>query len=391
MIFYLLSVIIFVGYALLIAALTIGWWRLKTYEFTGPYQKVKISIVVAVRNEAANIETLLGSLLRQDYPPHLLEIIISDDQSADQTMQIAAGIFSGQKREQSLKLVAAGPDDSCGKKAAINRGIVVSTGELIVITDADCQAGPEWISAIASYFAQYRPQMILGPVKMTDSGSFFGKLQSLEFISLISSAAGSCNAGFPLLANGANLAFTRFGYDACEGFAGNIQYPSGDDMFLMISIKKKFGTNAIRFLRSEKAIVNTPATRGLKPFLHQRIRWVSKSSGYTDPLLIAASLIVFMVNTWLLITVFWAFIFPEFLSLFLLYYLGKMIIDLPLMISYSRFQKSAALIWLFPFMELLNAGYTLVIGIVGNMGRYEWKERKVSTNSHKLSTNLHKY
>ncbi len=383
MIFYLVSVIIFVGYAILIAALTVGWWRLKTHENTGPYQKVKISIVVAVRNEATNIETLLTSFLRQDYPPSLFEIIITDDHSVDQTMQIANEIFAGQKPELSLKLVVSDPKDSSGKKAAIDRGIKVSTGELIVITDADCTVGPKWISTFAAYFAEHSPQMILGPVKMTDSGSFFGKLQSLEFTSLISSAAGSCKAGFPLLANGANLAFTRSAYDACGGFAGNLHYPSGDDMFLMMSIKKKFGAKAIRFLRSENAIVYTPAIQGFKSFLNQRIRWVSKSRGYTDPMLIMASLIVFLANAWLVISAFLALMFPAFLSLFVMFYIGKLIIDLPLMIGYSRFQKSAALIWLFPFIELLNAGYTLIIGIVGNIGNYEWKGRKVSTNVHK--------
>jgi hypothetical protein len=48
------------------------------------------------------------------------------------------------------------------------------------------------------------------------------------------------------------------------------------------------------------------------------------------------------------------------------------------MLSYSRFQKSKTLIWLFPIMELLNAVYTLLIGIAGNVGKYEWKGRRVS-------------
>ena len=225
--------------------------------------------------------------------------------------------------------------------------------------------------------------MILGPVRMTDDGSFFGKLQSLEFSSLISSAAGSCNAGFPLLANGANMAFTRHAYESCGGFLDNAHYPSGDDMFLMMSIKKKFGAKAIRFLRSEEAIVNTPATQGVKPFFQQRMRWVSKSRGYTDPILISTSIIVFLLNALLVVSAFSTFFFPEYLTLFLILYVLKLIVDLPLMVSFNRFQRSVKLLWLFPMMELLNAVYTLVIGIAGNIGKYEWKGRSVSTNVHK--------
>jgi hypothetical protein len=55
-----------------------------------------------------------------------------------------------------------------------------------------------------------------------------------------------------------------------------------------------------------------------------------------------------------------------------------MVVDFQLMISFSRFQKSRLLMALFPLMELLNAFYTLLIGIAGNIGKYEWKGRQIS-------------
>jgi len=378
MIFLLISVIVFVGYALLIIAITMGWLRLKSFKKNDSLPTIKVSIIVAARNEAGNIEMLLNSLLAQDYPLHLLEIIIVDDHSTDFTPRLVEEFILQKKKSQNLKLFSLEEEDASGKKTAIDHGIQASKGELIVITDADCTSGDMWISALASYFAEHHPQMILGPVSMTDGGSFFGKLQSLEFISLISAAAGSCSVGFPILANGANIAFTRQAYDSCGGFTGNMQFPSGDDMFLMTSIKKKFGAKAIRFLRSEAAIVYTPATLGFKAFIQQRLRWVSKSRGYTDPTLIISSILVFLTNGWMVLTGLAAIVNPGFFKLFLGLYVIKMIIDLPLMLSYSRFQKSRPLIALFPLMELLNAVYTLLIGIAGNIGKYEWKGRQVS-------------
>ena len=389
MIFNLISFALFITYAALISAITIGWWRLKEFNKNQPSAKVKISIIIAVRNEARNIRALLNSLLQQDYPSDMYEIIIVDDQSSDETIRLVEEIIALQKGILSLKLVTLGMNDNYGKKAAVKSGIRISSGELIIITDADCIAGRKWISTIASFFIAYKPQMILGPVRTTDKGSFFGKLQTLEFTSLISSAAGSCNGGFPLLANGANMAFTRQAYETCGGFTGNMQYPSGDDMFLMMSIKKRFGASAIRFLRSKETIVSTPALQGLMPFIQQRMRWVSKGRGYTDHLLIATSLLVFLVNVWLVVTAFMALRSKGFLNLFLLFYIGKLIIDFPLMFSYSRFQRSMSFLWLLPIMELLNAVYTFIIGIAGNLGIYEWKGRKASTSSHELLTNLH--
>lgn len=378
MIVQAISIVLFVGYALLITAISIGWWRLKVFKITDSLPGINVSIIVAVRNESSNIQQLLNSLLAQNYPSHLLEIIIVDDHSIDSTSQLIEDFIVQNKVSKRLKLIALGKNDSSGKKAAIDRGIHASKGELIVITDADCTAGCLWISTMVSYYTEHHPQMILGPVRMTDGVSFFGKLQSLEFMSLISSAAGSCNAGFPILANGANIAFTRQAYESCGGFSENLQFPSGDDMFLMMSIKKKFGAKAIRFLRSEDAIVNTPATAGFKSFIQQRLRWVSKSRGYTDPMLIASSILVFLTNTWLVFTALLAIFFPEYLKIFLIFSFFKLLVDLPLMISFSHFQKSKNLLWLFPVMELLNAVYTLLIGIAGNIGKYEWKGRQVS-------------
>jgi len=390
MIFNLISILLIIAYAILIGAISAGWLKLKAFTEIKPSPGVKISVIVAVRNEACNIEALLKSLFRQYYPQDLYEIIIVDDDSDDETARLVKEFISRHTGTKNLKLITLNKNDGSGKKAAIDKGINASTGELIVITDADCTAGSKWISSLASFFEKYKPHMILGPVCMTDGANIFGKLQSLEFMSLISSAAGSCIAGFPLMANGANMAITRKAYDSCGGFTGNTKYHSGDDMFLMMSIKKKFGAKAILFLRSEEAIVNTPATPGLKSFYQQRLRWVSKSRGYTDPLLIATSIIVFLMNAWLVVLAFPAFFFPDFLKLFLILYFLKLLIDFPVILSFSRFQRSMSLLWLLPLMELLNAVYTLIIGIAGNIGKYDWKGRKVSTILKKSSTNMHK-
>jgi cellulose synthase/poly-beta-1,6-N-acetylglucosamine synthase-like glycosyltransferase len=376
MIFLLVSFAIILCYALLITAISVGWFKLDDFKISDQKHHVKISIIVAVRNEASAIGSLIESLLKQDYPPEHFEIIIVDDHSTDETKQRFEEITSKLKGIPNLKFITLEPDDGFGKKAALSQGIKLSGGDLIVITDADCSAGSSWISTIAAFYDLHKPHMILGAVQMTDSGGFFGKLQSLEFMSLISSAAGSCSAGFPFLANGANIAFTRQAFESCGGFSGHMEFPSGDDMFLMTSIKKKFGAGSIRFLKSADAIVKTTAIKGLKPFLQQRMRWVSKSKGYTDPVLIATSILVYMVNAVLLISGISAFLFPGFYKIFFLIYLAKMIIDFPLMLSFARFQKSGALLWLFPFMEILNAVYTVFIGIVGNIWKYEWKGRR---------------
>src|SRR5512133_216181 len=99
-----------------------------------------VSVVVACRNEAANITALQESLAAQDYPAGLLEIIIVNDNSTDRTpVAISEFITSGrQKSPHDMKLIY---NPFIGKKSAVRRGIEKASGELIITTDADCTMG----------------------------------------------------------------------------------------------------------------------------------------------------------------------------------------------------------------------------------------------------------
>lgn len=375
----LLAVIIFTGYAVLIGLIARGWFRLSTFKQHAVIPQTTVSLIVAVRNEAENIKTLLSCILTQDYPPHLMEVIIVDDHSTDNTFQILNNAAAKNTVKQNLIFIKLEDQNIFGKKAALDTGIQKATGELIIITDADCTAKTGWISSLAAYYDEKKPKMILGPVQLAYDNNLFSKLQALEFNSLISSAAGSCRAGFPLLANAANMAFTRQAYIECGGFHTNLQYSSGDDMFLMMNIKKKFGARSVHFIKSPDAFVSTPAVGKFASFIQQRKRWVSKSKGYSDPVLLSAAILVYLTNLILVSTVCLAFIFPEGFRFFILAFLIKSAIDFPVMLSFSKFQRNVALMWLFPVLEFLNAFYTVLIGIAGSFGKTEWRGRRVST------------
>ena len=73
----------------------------------------------------------------------------------------------------------------------------------------------------------------------------------------------------------ANLAFRKSAFVEVDGYAGNMDIPSGDDEFLMRKISGRF-PGSIRFLNSADAVVSTRPQESVGAFFAQRLRWAAK-------------------------------------------------------------------------------------------------------------------
>lgn len=363
------------AYAFLIGIYTYGWFSLKVFDKKEAGSQTKISVIVPARNEANNIRNCLSGLLDQTYPADRYDIIVVDDHSSDDTAQIVNEVISSGKN-QNLSLVRLDQEEGFGKKYAISKAVAIAKGNLIVTTDADCRIKKTWLSTIASFYEFGKPKLISGPVSFHDEKSWFEKLQSLEFLSLISSGAGSISVNAPILCNGANLAYEKSAFKRVNGFDSDGKFMSGDDIFLMLKIYKLFGKGSVKFLKSREAIVQTKAQKTIGSFIAQRIRWVSKSRAYTNLAIINSSLIVFLFNYGILAGTILGIWFPELLiaSAFLL--ILKTIIDLPLLIGVSLFSgKQNLLINILP-LQILYILYVSVVGLIGNFVKFNWKGRR---------------
>ncbi len=98
----------------------------------------KLSIIVPCYNEKATIEKILDEIMDVDLGATKKEIIIIDDGSKDGTREIVKKLASNNK---SLKLIFQAENQ--GKGAALKRGILESTGDVVVIQDADLEYDPQ--------------------------------------------------------------------------------------------------------------------------------------------------------------------------------------------------------------------------------------------------------
>lgn len=369
---------LFVPYAILIIYYWRSWQAIPFFHPAAQPAAVKISVLIPARNEEMNIGRLLHALEQQDYPRQLFEVIVIDDHSADDTAAVVrqfAGVRLLSLQEDALNSY---------KKKAIEKGIAAATGELIVTTDADCEPGIGWLSAIAACKQQTNAVFIVAPVVFDCNSSVVEIFQAIDFMVLQGITGASVYKGVHSMCNGANLAYERAAFFEVGGFSGIDSIASGDDMLLMHKIATRY-PGRITYLKSEEALIHTQPMKSWGAFINQRIRWASKARFYEDKRIMAVLLLVYLFNFSFLVLLIMAIYFsvtgsPQALTAWLSFafcWIAKTIIELPFFAALARFFHKRWAVKFFFLFQPLHIGYTILAGFLGSFGKYEWKGRRV--------------
>ena len=159
--------------------------------------QTKFSVIIPARNEADTIESCLSSVLWQNYPPELFEVIVINDHSTDQTEHIIRKLQQQHSNLVLLNLVDLldGSPLNAYKKKAIELAIEQSNGEWMVTTDADCMVNANWLQQYDALISKEQPVFVAAPVMFTNNHSFLSVFQLLDFISLQGITAAAVSAG----------------------------------------------------------------------------------------------------------------------------------------------------------------------------------------------------
>ena len=370
---YIISIVILLIYTYSIARLLFGFNNVKVYESKNLYPKTKFSLIVPFRNEEKNLSKLLESFSKLNYPHDLIEIIMVDDFSKDQSERVYIQWRMKNNTFDTTLLENLRLSNS-PKKDAIARAIPIVKNEWIITTDADCIVNKNWLLTIDNYIQENNVEMIASSVIYKTKNNWFHHFQQMDLLSLQGTTIGSFGLGKPFMCNGANFAYKKQLFIDLDGFNGNNKIASGDDVFLLQKAIQK-SPEKVHFLKSKDTIVVTKPENDLFKLFMQRVRWASKTSSYSSLYAKFLAITVLLMNLSLILSLWFVIIQKMDWKILLGTFLIKYCIDYILLFKTNKFLLNGRFILplasslIYPFFASTVAIYSL-------FGNYSWKGRR---------------
>ncbi|MGE5430670.1 MAG: glycosyltransferase [Syntrophomonadaceae bacterium] len=240
----------------------------KKYKKIPSEELPTVSVIVAARNEEDNIGRCLESLNNLQYPEGKLEILIVDDNSTDSTRPIIENFISDKPKFKCI-CTTHKVDHLKGKTNALANALEIAAGEVIMTTDADCQVPPGWVRSIASYYDK-DVAMVCGYTTQEASDQFSG-MQMLDFMYLLTVAAGSMNLNFPLSCIGNNMSYRKSAYKEIGGYEA-LRFSVTED-FNLLKAMFRMGKYKIIYPLEPEALVESKPCSDMKSLYWQKKRW----------------------------------------------------------------------------------------------------------------------
>lgn len=136
-------------------------WRIKIDRGYRP----NISVIIPTYDEAEVIGFKLRNLAKLDYPRELMEIVFVDSQSTDSTPDIIRS-FAREHPEFRTKNIIE--NERRGKSAALNVALKACTGEVVVVSDADCFWPSDILSNSLPFLGDKMIGALSGPKKLVN-------------------------------------------------------------------------------------------------------------------------------------------------------------------------------------------------------------------------------
>lgn len=329
-----------------------------------------VSVLVSARNEEANIETLVNTMLKQDYQGEW-DLWIADDRSTDNTLTILRECQKKFPGKLNILPITEIPKGASPKKQAISKLVAASKGELLLLTDADCRIPSTWISGIVR---EFKPgiDFVAGHsyIELNEKSSPLLYMQAVETMSYRIAGTAGLALHMPLTSTGNNLSYRRTFFEGVHGFENVTHIQSGDDDLLMQKAANK--PSCMHYCIAEETFIATDGKETLKGLWEQRKRWASKTIHYT-PRTLSVLGTIFLFFLCLTLSPLMAMLDLRVTAIVGAMFLLKVLADLLLFRRGLKVFKQEFLFkWFIP-VEILHAPFTVLAVLFGVLGKFQWK------------------
>jgi cellulose synthase/poly-beta-1,6-N-acetylglucosamine synthase-like glycosyltransferase/peptidoglycan/xylan/chitin deacetylase (PgdA/CDA1 family)/spore germination protein YaaH len=169
------AILLGIGRAVLLTVLAMVNARVERRRALPPIDPERfVSVIIPAYNEAQVIESSIRRVLASSDVK--LEVVVVDDGSADSTSRIVRDSFGDDPRVRLLTIANG------GKANALNRGLALSKGELVVSLDADTQFEPDTIARLARWFDDPELGAVAGNAKVGNRTNLVTRWQAVEYV-----------------------------------------------------------------------------------------------------------------------------------------------------------------------------------------------------------------
>ena len=240
-----------------------GRGKMKEEEDREPAVFPSVTIAVPVWNEEETLAGTLESLLALDYPKDKLHIVVVNDGSKDNTLQIARSF-------EHFKQIEVIDKENGGKHTAVNLVLENSQSDLFGCLDADSFVDTDTLKTIVKYFEDPTVMAVTPCLKVLNPQTFIQKLQAVEYTMGVFLKRVFGNLNSIQVTPGPFSVFRKRVFDDL----GPYRKAHNTEDF---EIALRMHLHHYKIVNSHKAFVYTKTPKTIRTLLKQRVRWTQGS------------------------------------------------------------------------------------------------------------------
>jgi cellulose synthase/poly-beta-1,6-N-acetylglucosamine synthase-like glycosyltransferase len=231
---------------------------------TLPKNLPMVTVGIPVFNREKVIAKTVKSLNALNYPKNLIQVIIVDDCSTDNSYAEAKRL---QKEYSGIKIDVFRHSKNRGKSAAVNTAISHAKGALFTCLDGDTRVHPDSLRHLVPHFADPKLGAVIGQVKVDEPKNIYEKLQRVEYI--ISNFIRRMMSSLGTLAIAPGGALSMFNLAILKKVGGFAEAGMTEDLEIALRLR----SNGYHVQMDPRAIMYTKVPEGWNDLFRQRVRW----------------------------------------------------------------------------------------------------------------------